>query len=221
MDAQHVFLLFSCGRLQSCGWQLCVAPETSWSFCVLFAAWWYATVLKWLQFITAHNPYCLILDRVLSAAWEHDCWTESKRQERTVTDENFCTNKKEKSDCNFIVQNFLFSLFCSPEETKAMASQQWVPAILSHLPFFFLLSVFPSVCLFVFLFTPASVQKRKSSSLLDARMAKIYRGQRHSQEGDESASDDDDEGQLLFLSSWKNFLLEGKKKIKKASQVFW
>lgn len=42
-----------------------------------------------------------------------------------------------------------------------------------------------------------SAQKRKSSSLLDARMAKIYRGQRHSQEGDDSASDDDDDGQLI------------------------
>ncbi|XP_070712468.1 lysine (K)-specific demethylase 2Aa isoform X1 [Pempheris klunzingeri] len=35
--------------------------------------------------------------------------------------------------------------------------------------------------------------KRKSSSLLDARMAKIYRQQRHSHDGDDSASDDDDE----------------------------
>ncbi|XP_051242033.1 lysine (K)-specific demethylase 2Aa isoform X4 [Dicentrarchus labrax] len=35
--------------------------------------------------------------------------------------------------------------------------------------------------------------KRKSSSLLDARMAKIYRRQRHSRDGDDSASDDDDE----------------------------
>ncbi|KAM9857232.1 lysine (K)-specific demethylase 2Aa [Aulostomus maculatus] len=35
--------------------------------------------------------------------------------------------------------------------------------------------------------------KRKSSSLLDARMAKIYRQQRHSRDGDDSASDDDDE----------------------------
>ncbi|XP_044041415.1 lysine (K)-specific demethylase 2Aa isoform X3 [Siniperca chuatsi] len=35
--------------------------------------------------------------------------------------------------------------------------------------------------------------KRKSSSLLDARMAKIYRRQRHSHDGDDSASDDDDE----------------------------
>lgn len=44
-----------------------------------------------------------------------------------------------------------------------------------------------------------SVQKRKSSTLLDARMAKIYRGQRHSQEGDDSASDDEDEGQFVFF----------------------
>ncbi|XP_026215604.1 lysine (K)-specific demethylase 2Aa isoform X1 [Anabas testudineus] len=35
--------------------------------------------------------------------------------------------------------------------------------------------------------------KRKSSSLLDARMAKIYRRQRHSRDGEDSASDDDDE----------------------------
>ncbi|KAK5866657.1 hypothetical protein PBY51_020829 [Eleginops maclovinus] len=35
--------------------------------------------------------------------------------------------------------------------------------------------------------------KRKSSSLLDARMAKIYRRQRHSHDGDDSASEDDDE----------------------------
>ncbi|XP_059190229.1 lysine (K)-specific demethylase 2Aa isoform X2 [Centropristis striata] len=35
--------------------------------------------------------------------------------------------------------------------------------------------------------------KRKSSSLLDARMAKIYRRQRHSRDGDDSASDDEDE----------------------------
>ncbi|XP_034080352.1 lysine (K)-specific demethylase 2Aa isoform X2 [Gymnodraco acuticeps] len=35
--------------------------------------------------------------------------------------------------------------------------------------------------------------KRKSSSLLDARMAKIYRRQRHSHDGDDSASDDDDD----------------------------
>ncbi|XP_032419254.1 lysine (K)-specific demethylase 2Aa isoform X4 [Xiphophorus hellerii] len=34
--------------------------------------------------------------------------------------------------------------------------------------------------------------KRKSSSLLDARIAKIYRRQFHSQEGDDSGSDDDD-----------------------------
>lgn len=42
------------------------------------------------------------------------------------------------------------------------------------------------------------VQKRKSSSLLDARMAKIYRRQRHSRDGDDSASDDDDEGLSVF-----------------------
>ncbi|XP_034751183.1 lysine (K)-specific demethylase 2Aa isoform X6 [Etheostoma cragini] len=35
--------------------------------------------------------------------------------------------------------------------------------------------------------------KRKSSTLLDARMAKIYRRQRHSRDGDDSASDDDDD----------------------------
>lgn len=35
--------------------------------------------------------------------------------------------------------------------------------------------------------------KRKSSTLLDARMAKIYRRQRHSRDGDDSASDEDDE----------------------------
>ncbi|XP_028998720.1 lysine (K)-specific demethylase 2Aa isoform X2 [Betta splendens] len=35
--------------------------------------------------------------------------------------------------------------------------------------------------------------KRKSSTLLDARMAKIYRQQRHSRDGDDSASDDDDD----------------------------
>ncbi|XP_008316002.1 lysine (K)-specific demethylase 2Aa isoform X2 [Cynoglossus semilaevis] len=35
--------------------------------------------------------------------------------------------------------------------------------------------------------------KRKSSSLMDARLAKIYRQQRHSRDGDDSASDDDDE----------------------------
>ncbi|KAM7418288.1 hypothetical protein PAMA_015751 [Pampus argenteus] len=35
--------------------------------------------------------------------------------------------------------------------------------------------------------------KRKSSSLLDARMAKIYRRQRHSRDEDDSASDDDNE----------------------------
>ncbi|XP_031604265.1 lysine (K)-specific demethylase 2Aa isoform X2 [Oreochromis aureus] len=35
--------------------------------------------------------------------------------------------------------------------------------------------------------------KRKSSSLLDARMAKIYRRQRHSRDGEDSVSDDDDE----------------------------
>nr|XP_043884064.1 lysine (K)-specific demethylase 2Aa isoform X1 [Solea senegalensis] len=35
--------------------------------------------------------------------------------------------------------------------------------------------------------------KRKSSTLLDARMAKIYRGQRHNRDGDDSGSDDDDE----------------------------
>ncbi|XP_014899498.1 lysine-specific demethylase 2A-like isoform X2 [Poecilia latipinna] len=35
-------------------------------------------------------------------------------------------------------------------------------------------------------------EKRKSSSLLDARIAKIYRRQLHSQEGDDSGSDDDD-----------------------------
>lgn len=38
------------------------------------------------------------------------------------------------------------------------------------------------------------LQKRKSSSLMDARLAKIYRQQRHSRDGDDSASDDDDEG---------------------------
>ncbi|XP_072239775.1 lysine (K)-specific demethylase 2Aa isoform X2 [Leuresthes tenuis] len=36
-------------------------------------------------------------------------------------------------------------------------------------------------------------EKRKSSSLLDARMAKIYRRQLHSRDGEDSASDDDDE----------------------------
>lgn len=41
-------------------------------------------------------------------------------------------------------------------------------------------------------------QKRKASSLLDARMAKIYRRQRHSRDGDESASDDDDDGLYGF-----------------------
>ncbi|TNN80698.1 Lysine-specific demethylase 2A [Liparis tanakae] len=40
---------------------------------------------------------------------------------------------------------------------------------------------------------PACLTKRKSSTLLDARMAKIYRRQRHSRDGDDSASDDDDE----------------------------
>ncbi|KAM8879033.1 lysine (K)-specific demethylase 2Aa isoform 2-T2 [Spinachia spinachia] len=35
--------------------------------------------------------------------------------------------------------------------------------------------------------------KRKSSTLLDARMAKIYRRQRHSRDGDDSASDEDDD----------------------------
>lgn len=39
----------------------------------------------------------------------------------------------------------------------------------------------------------STAQKRKAAALLDARMAKIYRRQRHSREGD-SASDDDDEG---------------------------
>ncbi|MEQ2161911.1 hypothetical protein GOODEAATRI_014544 [Goodea atripinnis] len=37
--------------------------------------------------------------------------------------------------------------------------------------------------------------KRKSSSLLDARIAKIYRRQLHSQDGDDSASDDDNASQ--------------------------
>ncbi|XP_027139512.1 lysine (K)-specific demethylase 2Aa isoform X2 [Larimichthys crocea] len=37
--------------------------------------------------------------------------------------------------------------------------------------------------------------KRKASSLLDARMAKIYRRQRHSRDGDDSASDDDEASQ--------------------------
>lgn len=45
-----------------------------------------------------------------------------------------------------------------------------------------------------FLLTNApTLQKRKSSTLLDARMAKIYRQQRHSRDGDDSASDDDDD----------------------------
>lgn len=37
-------------------------------------------------------------------------------------------------------------------------------------------------------------QKRKSSTLLDARMAKIYRQQRHSRDEDDSGSDDEDAG---------------------------
>uniref|UniRef100_A0A3B3V8W3 [histone H3]-dimethyl-L-lysine(36) demethylase n=1 Tax=Poecilia latipinna TaxID=48699 RepID=A0A3B3V8W3_9TELE len=49
--------------------------------------------------------------------------------------------------------------------------------------------------LIFFLFS-SNVQKRKSSSLLDARIAKIYRRQLHSQEGDDSGSDDDDHGLL-------------------------
>lgn len=62
---------------------------------------------------------------------------------------------------------------------------------------------FPSSCLCLvssylssyFSFIPLfHLQKRKSSSLLDARMAKIYRRQRHSRDGEDSASDDDDEG---------------------------
>lgn len=40
------------------------------------------------------------------------------------------------------------------------------------------------------------LQKRKSSSLLDARIAKIYRRHRHSRDDDDSASDDDDDGLL-------------------------
>lgn len=45
---------------------------------------------------------------------------------------------------------------------------------------------------------------------MDARLAKIYRQQRHSRDGDDSASDDDDEGLSYTsftpsdLSSWIN-----------------
>uniref|UniRef100_H3CC49 [histone H3]-dimethyl-L-lysine(36) demethylase n=1 Tax=Tetraodon nigroviridis TaxID=99883 RepID=H3CC49_TETNG len=55
----------------------------------------------------------------------------------------------------------------------------------------------------------ASFQKRKSSTLLDARMAKIYRQQRHSRDEDDSGSDDEDAG-LLWLfrkeagKAWKS-----------------
>ncbi|XP_028271549.1 lysine (K)-specific demethylase 2Aa isoform X3 [Parambassis ranga] len=50
--------------------------------------------------------------------------------------------------------------------------------------------------------------KRKSSSLLDARMAKIYRQQRHSRDGDDSASDDDEASQrrriALHARGWSS-----------------
>ncbi|XP_035856060.1 lysine (K)-specific demethylase 2Aa isoform X3 [Sander lucioperca] len=48
--------------------------------------------------------------------------------------------------------------------------------------------------------------KRKSSSLLDARMAKIYRRQRHSRDGDDSASDDDDDEGLAACQRRKGAL---------------
>lgn len=62
-----------------------------------------------------------------------------------------------------------------------------------------MLSLFPNALFIEGLITATflclpHLQKRKSSSLLDARMAKIYRRQRHSRDGDDSASDDDDEG---------------------------
>uniref|UniRef100_A0A4W6F7D6 [histone H3]-dimethyl-L-lysine(36) demethylase n=1 Tax=Lates calcarifer TaxID=8187 RepID=A0A4W6F7D6_LATCA len=61
-----------------------------------------------------------------------------------------------------------------------------------HPSFFFLILCLPFPLLL-------HLQKRKSSSLLDARMAKIYRRQRHSHDGDDSASDDDDEGFSMAL----------------------
>lgn len=133
-----------------------------------------------------------------------NCWTENMifmldwaKKNRTLTDENFSTTKQEKTYYNFIVQNFLsFSVLQSRgdkgESLSAVSHSYFISP-----SFFFFLSVCPSSC---FLFTrSASVQKRKSSSLLDARMAKIYRGQRHSQEGDESASDDDDDGEPILI----------------------
>lgn len=49
-----------------------------------------------------------------------------------------------------------------------------------------------------FFFSHSSFQKRKSSTLLDARMAKIYRQQRHSRDEDDSGSDDEDAGLCGF-----------------------
>uniref|UniRef100_A0A672IC96 [histone H3]-dimethyl-L-lysine(36) demethylase n=1 Tax=Salarias fasciatus TaxID=181472 RepID=A0A672IC96_SALFA len=49
-------------------------------------------------------------------------------------------------------------------------------------------------CVCVCVLMVSLLQKRKSSSLLDARMAKIYRRQRHGRDGDDSASEDEDEG---------------------------
>lgn len=65
-----------------------------------------------------------------------------------------------------------------------------------------------SILVFVFSpeldsFFPPIFQKRKSSALLDARMAKIYRQQRHSRDEDDSGSDDEDAGLCGFFLRWK------------------
>lgn len=76
---------------------------------------------------------------------------------------------------------------------------------ISYCPHFLCHSVSPSFYVLVILSAFNSsllslhIQKRKSSSLLDARMAKIYRRQRHSRDGDDSASDDDDDEGLSVL----------------------
>lgn len=70
------------------------------------------------------------------------------------------------------------TVFCVDFPPLPSSSCLFVPLPTCPHPFFFFLNL----------------QKRKSSSLLDARMAKIYRQQRHSRDGEDSASDDDDEG---------------------------
>ena len=83
-------------------------------------------------------------------------------------------------------------------EGLPLVSAQMLSVLLKTL--FDLMFLVTAFCLLVFYFLPSDspcthsvlIQKRKSSSLLDARMAKIYRRQRHSRDGDDSASDDDE-----------------------------